>query len=108
MQYIVNVITKIEAQSEECVDKNVYVYTKDNPEGQKKFNKLVRETLVNLACDYLEDEIYEPEDVSNETIIQELTDKLHCVDLYEGDYFNFTHEDGTREIEIDIETYIAK
>ena len=108
MQYVVNVITKIEAQSEEYVNKNVYVYTKDNPEGKNKFNDLVRDTIVNLAYDYLEDEVYNPDEESNDVIVEELENKNHYVQYQEGEYFNFTHEDGTREIEIDMEAHIAK
>lgn len=107
MQCYVKIITRIEARHDECLDKRVYPFMAANDEAEKKFNDLVRETLLNLAFDYLEDELENPEEVDNQTIVEMLENEAHYPTLHD-DYFGFIHAEGTREIEIDMERYLAK
>lgn len=101
----VNIITRIESRYDECFSKDIYVYNEKNIEAKNKIRNLIRETLINLAHDYLEDEIKDINKATNEIIIEELSKKSNFLTYAEDEYLNFVCADSTREIDIDMEAY---
>lgn len=105
MSNLVQILTKIEARDDDALDKHIYVFL-DNECSQKKFENLVKETVVNLSYDYL-DYIDDPEEEELSYLLEELDNKGHYTILHDS-YFYFNHKDSIREIEIDLESYFAR